>query len=472
MMTNATIALATKRSCICKASMSIFHTASDVFLFCTLILLGIYGRFSQGFLRTAVPFNRRLHGTSTLSSSKAITSVSSVPIEEKNGAVIEANREAFVALSNGLRARRVDVPYLRHDLLDQLSGRPVSFYEIVNWDIKEGNQSFYLANSFTYGGKVWPSNLAIAKRMCTEKRLVKDKIVLDAGCGVGLSAIVAGLLDARKVIAMDISKVCLELVQAAGRRHKLDNVDLCEFDLLSSEPLPEADVVLFGDVLYTPELGKAVARRVREAQARGSYVLLGSMPHRHGKPWFLQELNSDKYDAEKIEFFPDCSLSKDVINEMGWKGKEIEMIELNRPPPAVFLVQKLSGVDDEDDETSASQELTDLIKNSDIPRAPETEEEIEDESFEGFLKMQFTNIADLDNGATKNSDGKSVISFARYFEWKSKMGLVLKEAEVMDVFNILTGDRGECTLMEFIAITKAIDESNAAMDENEEGFFF
>ena len=407
--------------------------------------------------------------------SSTITAVST-PIAnsmDSGNDAAEVDGDSLVQLSNGLHASRVDIPYLRHELLDQLSGHPISFYEIVNWEVKKGNQSFYLANSFTYGSKIWPSNLAIAKRMCTDKHLVKDKVVLDAGCGVGLSSLVAGLLDAKEVIAMDISSICLELVQAACKKHNIHNVNLCEFDMLSSEPLPSADVVLFGDVLYTPELGEAVARRVREAQARGSHVLLGSMPHRHGRKWFLEELNSDKYGADKIHFSLDNTLNNEVLNEMGWKGKEIEMIELNKPiPPAVFSVHEITDGDMDDDMSSMNNDLTDLIKNSDIPRSPETEDEIKDDSFEGFLRMQFSNIIGPADEVRKNNDGTSVITFAQYFEWKSKMGLVLKEAEVMDIFNTLTGDRGECTLMEFITITKTIDESNAAMDENEDGFFF
>ena len=449
----------------------ITHPAITIVIYCAVILFIACSWCCHGFL-SQISCSRALLKSSnvqvvTMSSRMIPIAVTSTAtsIDDNNAA-----GDSLVSLSNGLQAKRVDIPHLRHELLEQLSGRPVSYYEIVNWEVKEGNQSFYLANSFTYGSKMWPSNLAIAKRMCTEEYLVRDKVVLDAGCGVGLSSIVAGLLGAKEVIAMDISSICLELVQAACRKHNIHNVKLCEFDMLSSDPLPSADLVLFGDVLYTPELGEAVARRTREAQERGSYVLLSSMPHRHGKPWFLKELNSDKYGDEKLAFSPDNTLSKEILSDMGWKGKEVEMIELNKPSPAIFLVHE--AADEDDEMSSMNNDLADLIKNSDIPRSPETEDEIEDDSFEGFLRMQFLNIVGSVEDARKNSDGTSVITFAQYFEWKSKMGLVLKEAEVMDIFNTLTGERGECTLMEFITITKTVDESNAAMDENEDGFFF
>ena len=443
--------------------------AGDLCFFVSLLIVCCHGFLVHTRTRTR---------SAPLPTRKAtVTAATTAIVASSDDTQVEVDGDSLVELSNGLHARRVDVPYLRHDLLDSLSGRPVSFYEIVNWEVKEGNQSFYVTNSFTYGSKIWPSNLAIAKRMCTESDFVKDKVVLDAGCGVGLSSIVAGLLHAKEVIAMDISNLCLELVQAACKKHNLDNVKLCNFDLLGSDPLPQADVVLFGDVLYTPELGEAVARRVREAQARGSHVLLGSMPHRHGKKWFLNELNDKKYGADKIFFSPDDTLSTEILREMGWKGKEIEVIELNKPEifPAVFLVNEVPqmGEGDNKELEEMNEDLYDLIKNSDIPRSPETDDEIEDDSFEGFLKMQFMNIigSNIDN-AKKNSDGKLVLTFAQYFEWKTKMGLVLKEAEVMDVFNILTGNREECTLMEFITITKTVDEANAAADENEDGFFF
>ena len=50
-----------------------------------------------------------------------------------------------------------------------------------------------------------------AKKLCENKGLIKDKVVLDAGCGVGLSSIVSSILGAKNVIALDISPVCLEL---------------------------------------------------------------------------------------------------------------------------------------------------------------------------------------------------------------------------------------------------------------------
>jgi len=99
---------------------------------------------------------------------------------------------------------------------------------------------------------------------------------LDVGCGVGLSAIVASKLGAGRVIASDISPIALELVQASAVENGIDNMEFVQFDITSDEPLPEADVVLLGDVLYNKPLGRAVARRVKEASDRGSWVIVVS----------------------------------------------------------------------------------------------------------------------------------------------------------------------------------------------------
>lgn len=232
---------------------------------------------------------------------------------------------------DGLKAKRVELTSLRYQLLDEMQGKPIYYYEISDWSVEKDETRVYVAGSFTYGAKVWPSSLGIAAKLCEEKNWFKGKVVLDVGCGVGLASVVCSILGAKTVIAADISPVALKLVNAAAREHKIDNIETMEFDVNSAEPLPEADVVLFGDVLYTPALGFAVARRVEEAERRGSWVVVGSMPGRHGRCAFLEEINKKRSLQSKVGFGNDCDvLPATTMADIGWRGKSVEILELNR----------------------------------------------------------------------------------------------------------------------------------------------
>lgn len=90
-----------------------------------------------------------------------------------------------------------------------------------------------------------------------------------------------------------------------------------------------------------------------------------------------------------------------------------------------------------------------------IPKRPEIEEEIVDDSFEGYLKNEFQKIS-----KTK----LNLINFDSYFEWRQKAGIVLTEEEVYYFYSLIVGDEGQlCDIMQFIAINHLIDESDAPL---------
>ena len=97
--------------------------------------------------------------------------------------------------------------------------------------------------------------------------------------------------------------------------------------------------------------------------------------------------------------------------------------------------------------------MTNLIGK--IPKRPETEEEIVDASFEGYLKGEFQKIP-----KTK----LNLINFDSYFEWRQKAGIVLTKEEVYYFYSLIVGDEGQlCDIMQFIAINHLIDESDAPL---------
>ena len=92
------------------------------------------------------------------------------------------------------------------------------------------------------------------------------------------------------------------------------------------------------------------------------------------------------------------------------------------------------------------------ISTNFIPANIFNADDIEPDSFKGFLKEQFLEIQE-------NNDPKGTISFQDYFSWKSKLGLFFSEDEVRDLWEHTCGDReATCNLQNFIQLTIMIDE--------------
>ena len=99
-----------------------------------------------------------------------------------------------------------------------------------------------------------------------------------------------------------------------------------------------------------------------------------------------------------------------------------------------------------------------LEDNKNLPKAPETEEEIIDDSFEGYLKSEFYKIADIN---IKNNNNNVIINFETFYQWRVNIGTVLYDYELEDIFYTIN-NHYDCDLMKFILINKIIDENDGA----------
>ena len=89
-----------------------------------------------------------------------------------------------------------------------------------------------------------------------------------------------------------------------------------------------------------------------------------------------------------------------------------------------------------------------------IPHRPRTENEIEEETFEGYLRNEFMKIP---------KKISSLVHFEEFYEWRKKAGVVLSKDEVRDYFEMIVGEHPHCDLMQFIHINYLIDESDASL---------
>lgn len=204
------------------------------------------------------------------------------------------------------------------------------------------------AGSNPFGAKLWPGSLAVAEYLA---RLPAEEVgalrVLELGCGNGLCSLTAASRGAT-VIASDVSKVALNLMSTAAESQGLD-IEALTFDLGSSAALPDAELIVVGDLLYDASLAVLVANRVAEATNRGTWVVVGT--HKlAGRETFLKRLSAlttrgNGAAGERpalAEFTVQGAVKSPALK---WKEKRTVVLHLNTPEWAVPAIDGSRSVE-------------------------------------------------------------------------------------------------------------------------------
>jgi predicted nicotinamide N-methyase len=126
--------------------------------------------------------------------------------------------------------------------------RPASIDQILDQAASDPEQNL------PYWAELWPSGIALGAYLLHHRDLVHDKLVLELGCGVGITAAIALGIGA-EVIATDYAPEALSLTRLTSLRHAGHEPETVQVNWRDAEdPLLSGSrrfsVILAADVLY------------------------------------------------------------------------------------------------------------------------------------------------------------------------------------------------------------------------------
>lgn len=150
-----------------------------------------------------------------------------------------------------------------------------------------------------YWAELWPSAVALARRLSGED--LAGRSAVELGCGVGLPG-VAALACGAGVTATDHYEAALDFARYNARANLgwEPRTRLLDWHEPRTEGLGSFDLVLAADVLYEPRNVVALAALIPRLLVPGGEVLLAD-PRRKDAPGFLQRVRDKGFHISTEE---------------------------------------------------------------------------------------------------------------------------------------------------------------------------
>jgi predicted nicotinamide N-methyase len=126
-----------------------------------------------------------------------------------------------------------------------------------------------------YWAFCWPGGQAVARYLLDNPETVRGKRVIDFAAGSAISSLAAAHCGAASVTANDIDQLSLIAARLNAETNGATILTSAEDWLAGPEGMPEADVVIAGDVCYEREMSARALGWLRSHANRGRLVLLG-----------------------------------------------------------------------------------------------------------------------------------------------------------------------------------------------------
>ncbi|HMO33938.1 MAG TPA: 50S ribosomal protein L11 methyltransferase [Lacibacter sp.] len=165
-----------------------------------------------------------------------------------------------------------------------------------------------------YWAQVWPAARALARYIDEHSTLVRDKIVLELGAGLGLPSLAAAAY-AKAVCCSDADPRAVAFIRANADLNKCRTLEACVLDWNQLHQLPAADVLLLSDVNYDPTDFPRLLELIHHYHKQGSCILLATP----------QRLLAKSFAAELLLL---CQEAEELMVEHAGKGVWINIYHL------------------------------------------------------------------------------------------------------------------------------------------------
>jgi predicted nicotinamide N-methyase len=147
-----------------------------------------------------------------------------------------------------------------------------------------------------YFGILWPAAEALSIYLNDHPKLIKNKTILELGCGLGYPALVATHLEAR-VLATDYHPDVEEYF-LRNCRHSSVKCDYLRLNWREDkQDIGQFDIVMGSDVLYENKHASEVARGLIRFLKPGGKILLSDPGRNYLQP-FLEAMKKEGYTEE------------------------------------------------------------------------------------------------------------------------------------------------------------------------------
>jgi len=149
-----------------------------------------------------------------------------------------------------------------------------------------------------FWGAVWPGAKCLAQFIRAHKELLRNKTVLDFGCGSGIVSIASAMYGASRVIANDIDPVALHIAQKNFKANGV-NIEIESTDLLNQPPSISFDLILVVDMFYERHTSQLLLQFLYKQIELGAEVIISDgnrpfTPKNSATTLFQKELKVDK----------------------------------------------------------------------------------------------------------------------------------------------------------------------------------
>lgn len=149
-----------------------------------------------------------------------------------------------------------------------------------------------------FWGAVWPAAKCLARFIRAQKDLLRNKTVLDFGCGSGIVSIASAMYGASRVIANDIDPVALYIAQKNFKANGV-NVETECGDLLNQPPSISFDLIFVVDMFYERHISQLLLNFLYKQIELGAEVIVSDgnrpfAPKTISATLFKEELEVDK----------------------------------------------------------------------------------------------------------------------------------------------------------------------------------